>query len=139
MTIQITSSAFAQGQVIPKKYTGEGADVSPPLAWSGVPEKTKELALICDDPDAPAEHVGPLGDLQDSRHGEGLAGGRRAETAATRAGRRTARQNSWPATTTSATAARCPRPATAFIITISSSTRSATRSWPSRAWIRRPF
>jgi Raf kinase inhibitor-like YbhB/YbcL family protein len=53
MAIQITSSAFAQGQVIPKKYTGEGDDVSPPLAWSGLPEGTKELALICDDPDAP--------------------------------------------------------------------------------------
>ena len=54
MALQITSSAFAQGHVIPKKYTGEGADVSPPLVWSDLPEKTKELALICDDPDAPA-------------------------------------------------------------------------------------
>jgi Raf kinase inhibitor-like YbhB/YbcL family protein len=53
MTIKITSSAFAAGLPIPKKYTGEGDDLSPPLAWSGVPEKTKELALICDDPDAP--------------------------------------------------------------------------------------
>jgi Raf kinase inhibitor-like YbhB/YbcL family protein len=53
MTIQITSSAFAQGHPIPKKYTGEGADVSPPLVWSGVPDTAKELALICDDPDAP--------------------------------------------------------------------------------------
>jgi Raf kinase inhibitor-like YbhB/YbcL family protein len=53
MAIQITSSAFAQGQPIPKQYTGEGADVSPPLAWSGLPAGTKELALICDDPDAP--------------------------------------------------------------------------------------
>ncbi len=53
MTLQLTSSAFAQGHAIPKKYTGEGEDVSPPLAWSGVPAGTKELALICDDPDAP--------------------------------------------------------------------------------------
>jgi Raf kinase inhibitor-like YbhB/YbcL family protein len=53
MTIQITSSAFSQGHVIPKKHTGEGADVSPALAWSNTPEKTKEFALICDDPDAP--------------------------------------------------------------------------------------
>jgi len=51
--IQLTSSAFANGQPIPTKYTGEGADVSPPLSWSGLPEGTKELALICDDPDAP--------------------------------------------------------------------------------------
>lgn len=53
MTIQITSSAFVQGHPIPKKYTGEGVDVSPPLSWSAIPEGTKELALICDDPDAP--------------------------------------------------------------------------------------
>lgn len=53
MTFIITSSAFVQGHPIPKKYTGEGADVSPPLAWTGLPEGTKELALICDDPDAP--------------------------------------------------------------------------------------
>jgi len=55
MAIQITSSAFAQGHVIPKKHTGEGVDVSPPLAWTGLPERTKELALICDDPDAPTD------------------------------------------------------------------------------------
>ncbi len=53
MTIQITSSAFSQGQPIPKKYTGDGDDVSPPLGWSNLPNGTKELALICDDPDAP--------------------------------------------------------------------------------------
>ncbi|MGW8258439.1 MAG: YbhB/YbcL family Raf kinase inhibitor-like protein, partial [Thermoguttaceae bacterium] len=53
MSIQITSTAFQDGQPIPKKYTGDGADVSPPLAWTGIPEKTKELVLICDDPDAP--------------------------------------------------------------------------------------
>jgi len=53
MSIKVTSTAFAEGAKIPKKYTGEGEDVSPPLAWSGVPEGTKELALICDDPDAP--------------------------------------------------------------------------------------
>lgn len=55
MTIEITSTAFNQGDPIPKKYTGEGADVSPPLAWKNLPEGTKELALICDDPDAPTE------------------------------------------------------------------------------------
>jgi Raf kinase inhibitor-like YbhB/YbcL family protein len=55
MTIEITSTAFKEGEPIPKKYTGEGADVSPPLAWTGVPEKAKELVLICDDPDAPGD------------------------------------------------------------------------------------
>jgi len=53
MTLEITSTAFMQGQPIPKKYTGEGMDVSPPLSWSNVPENAKELVLICDDPDAP--------------------------------------------------------------------------------------
>lgn len=55
MSIKITSSAFDAGRPIPKKYTGEGPDVSPGLAWSGVPAGAKELALICDDPDAPTD------------------------------------------------------------------------------------
>lgn len=54
MKIEIRTEAFAAGAKIPKKYTGEGADVSPPLTWTGVPENAKELALICDDPDAPS-------------------------------------------------------------------------------------
>lgn len=53
MTIEITSPAFSHGQPIPKQYTGEGADVSPPLSWTAIPEEAKELVLICDDPDAP--------------------------------------------------------------------------------------
>ena len=53
MAITVTSPAFAANGPIPKHYTGEGDDVSPPLAWSGIPEGAKELALICDDPDAP--------------------------------------------------------------------------------------
>lgn len=55
MTIELTSTAFDQGKPIPAKYTGEGEDVSPPLRWANVPEGTRELALICDDPDAPRE------------------------------------------------------------------------------------
>ena len=53
MTLQITSAAFAGGGDIPAKYTCDGRDVSPPLAWSGVPDGTRTLALIVDDPDAP--------------------------------------------------------------------------------------
>ena len=53
MTLTITSKAFSEGGMIPVKYTCDGEDVSPPLAISGVPEKTKSLALISDDPDAP--------------------------------------------------------------------------------------
>jgi Raf kinase inhibitor-like YbhB/YbcL family protein len=55
MAIELKSPAFADGAVIPKKYTGEGEDVSPPLEWSGLPPATKELALVCDDPDAPTD------------------------------------------------------------------------------------
>jgi Raf kinase inhibitor-like YbhB/YbcL family protein len=53
MTLKLTSSAFANGGAIPAKYTCEGNDISPPLAWSGVPAATKSLVLIVDDPDAP--------------------------------------------------------------------------------------
>ena len=53
MTLVITSSAFSEGQAIPKRYTCDGPDVSPDLAWSGVPDGAASLALICDDPDAP--------------------------------------------------------------------------------------
>ena len=53
MAITITSTAFADGSMIPRDYTCDGKDISPPLAWAGVPEGTKSLAIICDDPDAP--------------------------------------------------------------------------------------
>jgi Raf kinase inhibitor-like YbhB/YbcL family protein len=54
--LAISSPAFGQGEPIPTKHTGEGEDVSPPLEWSGVPEGTRQLALICHDPDAPLPH-----------------------------------------------------------------------------------
>jgi hypothetical protein len=53
MTLKVTSSAFQQGGSIPAKYTCEGQDVSPPLAWAGVPASAKSIAMIVDDPDAP--------------------------------------------------------------------------------------
>ncbi len=49
----IESPAFGRNEPIPEKYTGDGEDVSPPLVFRNLPEGTKELALICDDPDAP--------------------------------------------------------------------------------------
>ena len=52
--MKLTSTAFREGDVIPKKHTGEGSDVSPPLAWTDPPANTHAFALICDDPDAPA-------------------------------------------------------------------------------------
>jgi Raf kinase inhibitor-like YbhB/YbcL family protein len=54
MTLRLTSPAFAPGARIPVRYTCDGEDLSPPLAWSGVPAETQSLALFCDDPDAPA-------------------------------------------------------------------------------------
>lgn len=52
--MKIESSVFKDGGMIPEKYTCDGEDISPPLSWSGVPQGTVSLALICDDPDAPA-------------------------------------------------------------------------------------
>lgn len=53
MTLKVTSTAFKEGGMIPPKYTADGQDVSPPLAWEGVPDGARSIALICDDPDAP--------------------------------------------------------------------------------------
>jgi Raf kinase inhibitor-like YbhB/YbcL family protein len=53
MPLAIRSVAFADGAEIPLRHTCEGADVSPPLAWSGVPSEARSLALVVDDPDAP--------------------------------------------------------------------------------------
>ncbi len=53
MSLILTSLAFAHMAAIPPQYTCQGADISPPLRWSGVPAGTKSLALIVDDPDAP--------------------------------------------------------------------------------------
>jgi Raf kinase inhibitor-like YbhB/YbcL family protein len=52
--MKLTSSAFAEGAMIPIQYTCDGRDISPPLAWTDVPDDAVTLALICDDPDAPA-------------------------------------------------------------------------------------
>jgi len=53
MTLILKSPAFAHNGAIPRQYTCQGADESPPLEWSGLPAGTKSLALIVDDPDAP--------------------------------------------------------------------------------------
>ena len=49
--LSLTSSAFTDGEPIPAKYSCHGEDVSPPLAWSGVPAAAKALVLLVDDPD----------------------------------------------------------------------------------------
>jgi len=53
-TLKLQSPAFAPGGRIPVRYTCEGADASPPLAWGGVPPGTRSFALVCSDPDAPS-------------------------------------------------------------------------------------
>jgi len=54
MALELSCSAFNEGGTVPKQYSCSGEDISPPLNWSGVPIKTKSLALVMDDPDAPA-------------------------------------------------------------------------------------
>lgn len=53
MPIELRSPAFKEGEAIPKQYTGDGANVSPPLQWGEPPAATQSFALICDDADAP--------------------------------------------------------------------------------------
>lgn len=52
--MKITSTAFFEGESIAALYTCEGQNISPPLAWRGVPQGMQSLALIMDDPDAPS-------------------------------------------------------------------------------------
>jgi Raf kinase inhibitor-like YbhB/YbcL family protein len=53
MNITLKSGAFKEGEFIPKKFTCDGENVSPPLEWGEIPKGTKSIAIICDDPDAP--------------------------------------------------------------------------------------
>jgi Raf kinase inhibitor-like YbhB/YbcL family protein len=53
MPLTLTSPAFTEGGAIPARFTGDGDDKSPPLQWSGAPDRTKAFALLADDPDCP--------------------------------------------------------------------------------------
>ncbi len=85
MEIKLESSAFKDGQSIPKQYTCDGVNISPPLEWSGVPKNGKTLAIICDDPDAPAGtwvhwvvynlHADDLGLIENTPATDKLTGG----------------------------------------------------------------
>lgn len=50
--LEITSDAFREGEMIPKKYTGYGENISPDIKWAKPPVGTKFMAIICEDPDA---------------------------------------------------------------------------------------
>jgi Raf kinase inhibitor-like YbhB/YbcL family protein len=52
--MRLNSTAFSDGSAIPRRYTCDGEDVSPPLDWSNAPAGTRSFVLLCDDPDAPA-------------------------------------------------------------------------------------
>jgi Raf kinase inhibitor-like YbhB/YbcL family protein len=60
-SMKVTSSSFGTHKPIPTKHTGEGVDVSPPLAWVDPPDGTKGYAVICHDPDAPLCKPGGYG------------------------------------------------------------------------------
>lgn len=53
--LEVTSPAFAEGEAVPAEFTCDGENVSPPLRWSGVPERAAELVLLVEDPDAPGD------------------------------------------------------------------------------------
>jgi len=134
LPMKIESTAFDPNQPIPKKFTGEGDDISPPLTFANLPDGTGELALICDDPDAPTPEpwvhwviykipppptpwARPSPQLRKFPNPTELC------------------KASIPGpATTSATAAPCPRPATASTTTISNSTHSISLSNSSPAY-----
>jgi Raf kinase inhibitor-like YbhB/YbcL family protein len=60
MAFEIHSSAFLPGQPIPKKYSQDGENISPPVSWSGIPSGTRELVLVVEDPDAPKPFPNPF-------------------------------------------------------------------------------
>lgn len=59
--LKLTSPAFENLGVIPRKHTGEGEDVSPALSWSNLPSGARSLAVVCHDPDAPLLEPGTYG------------------------------------------------------------------------------
>lgn len=60
-SMQLESAAFKPGGAIPVRHTGEGENLSPPLAWQGAPEQTRGFAIIVHDPDAPLVKNGSYG------------------------------------------------------------------------------
>lgn len=75
MVLVLASPAFAPGGQIPTEYTCDGADISPPLTWSGAPPGTRSLVLVIDDPDAPSGVFRHWGAFDIAPNSVGLAAG----------------------------------------------------------------
>ena len=87
-TMDVKSAAFGPGETIPKKYTGEGDDSLPPLAWSGAPENTKNQPRAADPPDASGQNASRFRVRAEERTESALgAGVRRARPSGMRASR----------------------------------------------------
>jgi Raf kinase inhibitor-like YbhB/YbcL family protein len=75
MPLMLASPAFPPGGAIPSQYTCSGADISPPLTWSGVPAAAESLVLVIEDPDAPSGTFRHWGAFDISAGARGLAAG----------------------------------------------------------------
>jgi Raf kinase inhibitor-like YbhB/YbcL family protein len=94
MAFELTSPAFGADAEIPRKYTCDGEDVSPPLEWADAPDDTAALALICDDPDARGWIHWLVFDMDGSQSG-GLAEGLAASPDAPAQGQNDFRRIGW--------------------------------------------
>ena len=88
--MELSSPAFTNGGDIPSRYTCEGQDTAPPLAWSGLPEGTRSLALVVDDPDAPDTPHPPSTRVHWVLEGNAPPPAGRPQSAGERGGRRAA-------------------------------------------------
>jgi|SRR5579863_5057031 len=75
MPFLLTTPAFAPGGEIPREYTCDGSDISPPLSWSGIPAGTASLVLVVEDPDAPGGVFGHWAAYDIPPDSPGLAAG----------------------------------------------------------------
>ncbi len=82
MSLRLTSAAFQQGEDIPKSYTCDGNDVSPPFAWTGAPSGARSFLLVCNDPDAPGGIFHHWAAFEIPPDWHGLKEGQGAESAA---------------------------------------------------------
>ena len=79
--IELRSPSFGDHQPIPARHAKDHDNLSPALVWSGVPQQAVELAVLCQDPDAPRRHLHPLGPRRPGADRTGLAEGERPAAA----------------------------------------------------------